>query len=112
MSDELTLRLVCNELGTLNRKSYHVGVQLGISHDKMMEFKKEDDPLAAVLDYWLSGNAGPCSWQSIVAMLRSPHVDEGGIANKIEKKYCGVKQQEAVKSTKSEFSSLLCKSAA
>ena len=89
----LTLRTLCEELSTLRYKRYQIGVQLGISHNKLMEFEKEDDPLAVSIDYWLAGNAeegvSRC-WQSVVSMLRSSQVDESGIAKKIEEKYCSV----------------------
>ena len=85
------MKTVCDELGTLKYKKFEIGVQLGIAYHKLKEFKKEPDPLAAAIDYWLKGNAKdgvPCSWQSIVAALRSPAVDEAGHAGKIEEKYC------------------------
>ena len=64
---------------------------MGIAQHKLKEFEKENDPLAAIIDYWLKGNAvdgAPCSWQSIVAALQSPQVDEIGLAAKIEGKHC------------------------
>ena len=85
------MRTVINELGTLKYKSFKIGVQLGIAYHKLREFEKESDPLAANIDYWLRGNAKiglPISWQSIVAALRSPQVDESGLASTIEQKYC------------------------
>ena len=88
---DLDLKTVCDELGTLKYKKFEIGVQLGIAYHKLKEFEKELDPLAAAIDYWLKGNAKeglPCSWQSIVAALRSPAVDEAGLAGKIEEKYC------------------------
>ena len=88
---DFNLRILCDELSILKHKYYQIGVQLGISYDKLKEFAKEDDPLAASVDYWLKGNAKegiPCCWQSIVDVLKSSHVDEHGIAEKIDKKYC------------------------
>ena len=85
------MRTVCSELASLNYKGIKIGTQLGIARHKLKEFEKESDPLAASLDYWLKGNAKeglPCSWQSIVVALRSPHVDESGLASAIEEKYC------------------------
>ena len=88
----LDLREVCNELGSVRHKSFNIGVELGTPPYKLDEFVDEcDDPLAAVIDYWLRGNAEkglPISWQSIVAALRSPLVNEDGLASAIEQKYC------------------------
>ena len=64
-----------------------IGVQLGIPKNKLKEFKKEDDPLSEVVDYWLSGNVTesvvPISWKSVVAALKSGHVGEPGLAEEI-----------------------------
>ena len=74
-------------------KWFEICVQLGISRAKLMEFQKEDDSVAAGVDYWLNGNVEnvPLSWKSIVKALRSRHVREPTLAQRIEKKYC---QQE------------------
>ena len=70
--------------------------QLGIPVSKYEEFRQYDhsngvDILTAASDYWLKGNVEedgtPC-WESVVAALRSEHVDEKGLARRIEKKYC------------------------
>ena len=86
-----TLKITCMELGRVACKWFKIGIQLGIPRGKLKEFEKEDDPLSAIIDYWLSGNVGeddPVSWRSIVAALESSHVDEPGLANRISKKYC------------------------
>ena len=85
------LRSVCNELGTVKYKWFKIGVQLGIPHNKLLEFKKEEDPLAAAINYWLCGNlekSNNPSWKSVVTALKSPHVDESGLAKSIAQKYC------------------------
>ena len=81
----LNVRTICKELGEVAYKWYKIGVQLGISRGKLKEFEKEDDPLSAVIDYWLNGNVEgvPVSWRSVVAALKSSHVGETGLANKI-----------------------------
>ena len=93
----MNLRIICNVLGSIKSKWLVIGVQLGIPRNKLEEFKKEDDPLSAVIDYWLKRNVResvvPISWQSIVAALKSVYVDESGLADEINKKYC----QEEVK---------------
>lgn len=91
-SGKLDLRIVCDELGSIKNKWQVIGIQLGIPRTKLQDFKEEDDPLSAVIDYWLRGNATessvPISWQSIVAALKSKHVDEHGLAEQIREKYC------------------------
>lgn len=88
----LTLRVVCDALGTIKTSWQKIGVQLGIPHHRLQEFKADDDPLAAVVDYWLQGNVTesvvPISWQSIVTALKSEHVGAPGLADKLRKKYC------------------------
>lgn len=75
----------------LKHEWIQIGVQLGIPYIKLMEFKKEDDPLIAVFYYWLEGNVKdvPVSWRSIVQALSSDLVGRFDLALKIEAKYCG-----------------------
>ena len=84
------MRPICSELGVVSYKWYQIGVQLGIPHHKLMEFRKGEDPLAAAIDYWLNGNVEgvSISWSSIVTALKSSHVGESGLANRIKKKHC------------------------
>ncbi len=86
------MRSICNALASIKIKWYELGIQLGIPRNKLLEFKKEDDPLSAVVDYWLRGNVtesvDPISWKSIVAALKSEYVGEPGLAEQISKKYC------------------------
>ena len=81
---------ICNELSIVKHKIFHIGVQLGVPRYKMKEFKKEDDPLSATIEYWLDGNVEDASltWQSVVDALRSEHVGEIGRADAIYEKYC------------------------
>ena len=66
-----------------------IGIQLGIPLNKLQEFKKEDDPLSLVVDYWLKGNATePVSWESIVIALKSEHVEETRLARQIIMDHC------------------------
>ena len=73
-------------MGVVAHKWFKIGVQLGIPYNKLKEFEKEDDPLSAAVNYWLSGNVKevPVSWSSIVAALESSHVGETGLANRIK----------------------------
>ena len=84
------MKLVCSELGTVDHKILKIGVQLGVPKHKLKSFEKEDSQLAAVVDYWLSGNAldVPICWGSVVKALKSDDVGEIGLADKISKKYC------------------------
>ena len=84
------LRSICNELSVVKYKLNEIiGIQLGIPYYKLQELKKEDDPLAATMNYWLCGNVkgASVSWALIVEVLMSSHVDEAGLANRIKKKY-------------------------
>ncbi len=92
-SGNFDLRTICNALVRIETKWFRIGIQLGIPRSKLEKFKKdEDDPLSAVVDYWLQGNitesVSPISWNSIVAALKSEYVGEPGLAEKISKKYC------------------------
>ncbi len=84
------MKTICDELGQVIYKWFKIGVQLGIPYEKLMEFKKEEDPLAAAVTYWLKGNVDipPVSWKSVVDALKSPHVGEIGLAKRISRKYC------------------------
>ena len=85
------LRMICNELSEVRYKCSKVGVQLGIPSYKLKEFEKaDDDPLAAIVDYWLRGNVTdyPLTWKSVVEVLSSSHVDAKGLADRISAKYC------------------------
>lgn len=76
-------------LSEVLHKLTEIGVQLGIPRRKLKELEKEDDPLSAVIDYWLRGNVDglPPTWRSIVTVLNSKHVDESGLAKRIQKLY-------------------------
>ena len=89
---DLILRIVYNELGGISHKWFKIGLLLGIPHNVLKRFEKEADPLSASLDYWLKGNvtseeAAPISWKSVVDALRSDHVGEPALAERIGKKY-------------------------
>ena len=86
----MNLKEVCEELGEVAHRWFKIGVQLGVPHHKLKEFEKEVDPLSAVIDYWLNGNAErvPVSWRSVAAALESSYVGETGLATRISRKYC------------------------
>ena len=83
------MKSICSELGVVTYKWYQIGVQLGIPYHKLKEFEEERDPLVATIHYWLNGNVEgvSISWSSIVTALKSSHVGESGLANKMKKKY-------------------------
>lgn len=84
------MKIVCDELSEVVYKWKRIGLQLGIPHHKLMEFKKDDDPLIRAINFWLKGNVEDVetSWKSIVAALNSSHVGEAGLARRLNKKYC------------------------
>ncbi len=86
------MRTICHALGRVKSEWFTIGVQLGIPHSKLKEFKDECDPLSAVVEYWLNGNvtdqAVPISWKTIVKALKSEYVGEPGLAEEISSKYC------------------------
>ena len=53
----------------------------------MASFKKEDEPLREIIDYWLKGNINdkPVTWQTIITTLRD--IEEPKLADKIKAKY-------------------------
>ena len=80
---------VCNELKPVQGKLSEIGIQLGIPHHKMKEIEKMTDPLAATVNHWLAGNTPfPVSWETLAAVLKSPHVGAPGVATNILTKYC------------------------
>ena len=93
--DSLTLRHICAQLEHVSYKWFKIGLHLRIPRYKLMEFKEEDDPLAAAVGYWLCGNVEgvPVTWRSIVAALNSTRVGENLLAKRIYEKYC---QQQGI----------------
>ena len=96
---DVDLKNVCSELSEISSKRFKIGIQLGISHSQLKEFEQEDDPLSAIVNFWLRGNVEsvPVSWKSIVEALKSKHVGETGLANMISKKYCQEEERGEIK---------------
>ena len=67
-----------------------IGVQLGIPKYKLEQLKAGDSFLSGIIDYWLNGNieGAPLTWEWLIKALRTTHVGEGGLANRISEKYC------------------------
>ena len=79
-----------NELSEVRDKSTQLGMQLGMPLYKIKQFDREDDRLAAIIDYWLRGNVEngpPQNWESIVKILKTGQVDASGLADTISQKY-------------------------
>ena len=90
---------ICDALGRVDTKWFRIGVRLGIPRHVLKQFKRdEEDPLSAVVECCLQGNATeatkPFSWQSIVEALKSDYVGEPGLAEEIRKKYCQPERTE------------------
>ena len=86
----LVLRKIINELATVDYKWFKIGIQLGLPRHVLKRFEKDDDPLSAVIDSWLNGNADPdipISWSSIVDALKAKSVAEAGLAAEISEEY-------------------------
>ncbi len=85
------MKTICSDLGKVSQW-FKIGIQLGIPRHVLKQFEEEDDPLSAVVDYWLKGNVTksttPVSWKSIVAALEAESVEEKALAESISKKYC------------------------
>ena len=77
-------------MAAIKYKWFQIGVLLGIHRHKLKEFEQENDPLAAVIDYWLKGNVDgiPRTWESIVAAFKSGERSESNLANRLKRKYC------------------------
>lgn len=89
-TDTPSLKEFCDELGTIHYKWFKFGISLDVPYDVLKGFEGEKDPLAAVITYWRAGNTVvSVSWKSIADALKSNQ--EGGLARKIEIKYCSGK---------------------
>ena len=81
-----------NELITIAHKWITIGIQLGIDYHVLKGFGQQynNDPircLTELLQYWLDGNAANgkshVNWETIIKALKSPSVNESGLAEKI-----------------------------
>lgn len=80
---------ICNVLESVKSKWLLIGVQFGIPEHKLEEFRQQSNPLVAVISYCLKGNVEDklFSWQFIAKALKSPQVDEKGLAKTVSQKY-------------------------
>ena len=78
-----------NELVTIAHKWFDIGIQLGISYHVLKGFEQQhkDNPyrcLSEMLHCWLNGNGNCCvKWETIVEAIRSPSINETGLAERI-----------------------------
>ena len=70
----------------------------------LQEFKEDDDPFAAVIDYYLKGNIEDCiiSWRYIVDTLNSEDIEERSLARSLSSKYCQEEERKECKVTEHE----------
>ena len=87
---QLDLSTICEELARVKYKWRDIGLQLHVPHYKIKEFEDGKNPFVEIISYWFNGNVKdvPVTWRSIVAVLESSIVDEGGLARIILEKYC------------------------
>lgn len=94
----LKLRNLINELASVVAEYYTIGVQLGISVNKLQEFEENyslvNRRFSAVISYWLKGNTEPVTWESLITALESPSVGEETLANELREKY--IKPREII----------------
>ena len=86
---ELDIKNLTNELATVAHKWFNIGIQLRIDYHVLKGFEQQhkDDPsrcLSEMLHCWLNGNEKSCvKWETIIEVLRSPSINEIGLAEKI-----------------------------
>ena len=89
----IDVRILSSELSAVQTKWYEIGVQLGITTDKLDTFQEDRNTTTrcflATLKYWVDGNTDvPVSWESIIKVLNGPFVNEPALANYLQRKYC------------------------
>ena len=86
---ELDIKNLTNELATVAHKWFNIGIQLEIDYHVLKGFEQQhkDNPsrcLSEMLHCWLNGNGKSCvKWETIIEVLRSPSINETGLAEKI-----------------------------
>ena len=83
--------MVIEELNKVVHKAHAIGIQLGIPMPILRQFKMlpTGEIFPEIVDYWLQGNTDvEISWNSIVTVLKSGHVDEIGLADRIHQEFC------------------------
>ena len=72
----------------MKHKWRKICIQLDIPNSKLHQYEKDGDSITNGLDYWLNGNTDvPVTWESVVAALDAPDVDEPGLAKILREKW-------------------------
>ena len=91
---DYSLNTIYDELGEAKCQWFKIGDVLGIPHDKLQEFRNQEDSLRTMIEYCQFGDVDgvgtPLTWTSVVTALKSSDVGRSGLAKKIEQKYCPI----------------------
>ena len=84
------MSLVTQELTAVSEKWQYIGEELGLDQDRLSHIRTNyfdpSDCLRAVL--WWRLAHGATTWKHIVAVLRTPRIEESLLADNLEAKYC------------------------
>ena len=85
------LKDLINELAPASDRYYFIGIQLGISNEKLKIIKKDypqetDMCFSEMLSYWLK-NGVNISWKVVISALESPFVGHKTLAAGLREKY-------------------------
>ena len=87
---ELKLSDLLNELSSVVNKYDSIGVQLQISTETLKKIEKEHTEtnrrFIEVLSHWRK-NSDTVTWDTVIAALESPFVDEKKLAKTLREKY-------------------------
>ena len=85
------LCMLAEELYSVRISWYSIGLELGIPRTSLDWFKQRypypSRLMAAMLEQWLVVSPDP-TWEVIIAVLRSPSINERKVAAQLEAKYC------------------------
>ena len=95
------LKDLLNVLECAKQKWFRIGVQLGISFDKLNGFRGEDDPLLLMIKEWFNCDSPPTK-AALVMALRSLSVGQNRLAGEIERSTLG---QHTTRTTEEEVTS-------
>ena len=88
------LKLLHHELHSVSDKWYSLGVQLGVSIEKLKCIRRENlltsECLLDMLNSWLKCTDPPHTWKALVEALESSPIEEKTLAQQLRDKYCHV----------------------
>ena len=91
----LTLKAAINALHSVCDKWYKIGVQLEVPITDLKSIAQDSlDPLCDTIYCWMRNTPSP-SWRHLVDVLKAPGVDESGLGEELEKKYCALEKQSS-----------------